>query len=749
MAKENVLLPDDYFWLQRSWPNGAIKNDSRQQALNQRAQYPSQPGLTWSFAGPNNLGGRVTCAAMDPRGTNVIYVGSASGGLFKSIDGGASWTALLDDLDCLAVGALTLDPNNPDILYVGMGEPNGGGGSVAYGGTGVYKSIDGGAHFVSLGLQDTFSIGRIVVDPSDSNTLYVAAMGRLFDMNPERGVYRSLDAGITWQKVLFISEQTGCIDLSINPNNPDIIFAAMWQRVRTISERTYGGEECGLYRSTNGGDSWQELTGGLPGGANVGRIGVAVAPSMPNIVYAIYADVVGNFTGVYRSADHGMSWNRTNDGALSSLYGSYGWWFGNIRVDPVDSDTVYALGLYVYGSENGGASWSWRNGGMHVDQHDFWIHPSQSDLLLAANDGGLYLSANGGINYQQLQNLPITQFYTSALDPQFPERIYGGAQDNGTWRTLTGGLDDWIKIYSGDGFYVLVDPIDNNFVYAESQYGGLVRSTNGGFSFSSATFGVNSSDRFNWSSPLVIDPQNPETLYFGSHRIYRSTNRASSWSVLSPDLTSGDGGVNVVFGTISTLEVSPLDSQRIYAGTDDGHVWTTADGGGTWNEITGDLPQRWITRVTASPHQSETVYVTVSGFRWDNYLPHVFRSLNAGGTWEDISTNLPEAPLNDVLEDPSRVGVLYVAGDMGVFTTDQPGSNWQLIGGGLPHAPAMDLTLHDPSRTLLVATFGRGMWTIPLEPPCYTPDDYSQALASWPLASNIPDLINILNSPCP
>ncbi|MEE9449960.1 MAG: T9SS type A sorting domain-containing protein [Ignavibacteriaceae bacterium] len=606
-------------------------------------------------------------------------------------------------------------PGNPDIIYVGTGEANCGGGSLAYEGMGVFKSTDGGNNWMHLGLEETRNIGRIVVDPTDSQRVYVAAMGKLFAGNPERGLYRTTNGGASWENALFVSDTTGCIDVVMNPLSSDTIYAAMWERIRQPWGRTYGGITSAIYRSYDGGNSWEVLANGLPvNTGNIGRIGLAICESNPQILYAIYADEVGYFNGVYKTTDGGDSWTQTNDGALSGLFSSFGWWFGNIRVAPDDPDIVFAMGLDVYKSTNGGQSWSYSSGSMHVDQHGLDIHPINSDFVVAGNDGGIYISQNGGSNWSKVNNLPITQFYTCEIDNQIPQRLYGGTQDNGTNRTLTGNTNDWHMILGGDGFYVLVDPNDNQFVYAEYQWGSFSRSTNGGNSFISATNGISGSDRNNWNTPVVFDPSNTQVMYYGTNRLYKSTNRAESWNVISPDLTNGPG-INIPFGTITTIAVAKSDSNLIYVGTDDGNVWVTLDGGTNWTAISASLPQRWVTRVAADPQDELTAYVTFSGYRWDEYLAHIYRTTDAGNNWTDISSNLPEAPLTDIIIDPASDSTLYVSSDVGVFMTDNLGISWSVLGDSLPNSPTMDLVLHNNTRTLVAATYGRSMYKYDLD----------------------------------
>ncbi len=743
-------FPSDWFFMQRAYPLGEIPLEKYYEAVDQskRMQQLSKAAQVnpWILRGPTNIGGRISDIEMSPTSFDTIYAGIASGGVFKSTDAGLSWFPIFDGTYTMSIGDLVVDPTNPNIVYVGTGEVNGGGGSVTYGGNGVYKSIDGGNSWTHIGLEATQYISRIVVDPLNPQKVYLGAMGKLFGKNSERGLYRSTNGGTTWENKLFISDSTGCIDVAINPTNPNIVYAAMWERIRRPDRRSYGGPTCGLYRSIDGGETWTELTNGLPNNSpNVGRIGISISTSSPNIIYSIYADNIGYFAGVYKSTNNGDSWTRTNDGALGSLFSSFGWWFGNIRVDPVNPDNVYAMGLDVYKTTNGGSSWFYSSGSMHVDQHGLFIHPANPNFIVAGNDGGVYKSTNAGPGWTFITSMPITQFYTCEVDYQFPNRYYGGTQDNGTNRTLTGNLNDWSMIYGGDGFYVLVDPSNNNYVYAESQYGGFGRSTNGGYSFTYGLNGVSGSDRFNWNTPYIIDPTNPATLYLGSHRVYKTTNRAVSWTPISPDLSNGPPGGNLIYGTITTLAAAPSDPNIIYAGTDDANVWVTLNGGTNWTNISYSLPERWVTRVAVDPYDAMIAYVTLSGYRYDEYLPHVFRTTDAGTSWQDISSNLPEAPVNDIIVDPDKAGRLYVGTDIGVFYTDSLGLSWGYLGTAMPNSPITDLVLHNPTRTLIAATYGRSMYSIDLSGITETKEELT-SVKGFILYQNYPNPFNPVTS---
>jgi photosystem II stability/assembly factor-like uncharacterized protein len=713
--------PNEWFYSQRAFPFSDINYEAYKKSLNQAAELKvvnksRNRFFEWEFAGPVNIGGRVSAVALNPVDPSVFYIGAASGGVFKTNNQGLSWEAIFDEQPSLSIGDIVLAPSNPDIIYVGTGEANAGGGSVSYDGLGVFKSEDAGATWINTGLEESGSIGRIAVHPFDPNICYVAAMGRMFSKNGQRGIFKTIDGGQSWQQMLFLNDSTGAIDIVLDPQNPETIYAAMWERIRRPDERVYGGPSCGIYRSFDGGENWQELTEGLPSGSpNTGRIGLTISPSDPAVLYSIYADKEGYFDGVYKSINYGDSWTRTNDAALNNMYSSYGWWFGRLRIDPINPNIVYAIGFDLFKTTNGGNSWSNIGYAVHVDQHDLYAHPIDNNFVVLGNDGGVYTSQNAGNTWTHLENLPITQFYTSEIDQQYPERLYGGTQDNGTNRTLTGNIDDWHEIYGGDGFVVKVNPINNQFVYAEYQYGGLGRSTNGGSTFMDATNGIGGSDRFNWMSPLTFNPSNPATLYFGSNKVYKSTNHAAGWTVISPDLTNGPGQYNQMYGTTTTLSVSPVYEQIIYAGTDDGNVWVTQNGGGNWVKISDNLPDRWVTRVTADPFDEATAFVTFSGYRYDEYLPHIYRTTDFGQNWTDVSGDLPESPINDIIVDPVYDSVLYVATDVGVFGTVNLGQNWIPVGEGLPNVPMMDLTFQTESRMLVVATYGRSMYKITVD----------------------------------
>ena len=734
--EEPGKFPNDWFYRQRAYPYTELRSDLYYKAMEQ-TQAMEHNGLksgqeNWKLVGPVNIGGRITDVEMPINDNNTVYLGTASGGIFKSTNLGTNWVPIFDNQVALSIGDMDVSKTKPETLFVGTGEPNAGGGSHTYEGYGVYKSNDAGATWTQSGLTSAGSIGRVKIDPLHPDTVYAAAMGHLFSYNEERGVFRTRDGGASWQKVLYLTDSTGASDLCINQIDPKIIYAAMWERTRRPSYQSYGGKTSGLWRSSDGGDSWSELLNGLPKG-NAGRIGIDISDSNPLVLYATYTDSSGFLQGIYKTINGGDNWSKTGELGENS---SYWWWFSEVDVDPINPNIAYVSGFQAYKTTNGGTTWVNTFNSAHVDMHGVFVHPKDNALSLLCSDGGLYISKSGGTTSFHIENLPITQFYTCEVDYLNPDRFYGGTQDNGTIRVTNGMVNRWQSIYGGDGFVVKVDPTDNNYVYAQSQYGGLGRSIDGAAGFLGATQGINYGDRFNWKSPLELDPQNPSILYFGSHRLYKSTNRAQSWRAVSNDLTNG-AGVNVNYGTLTTISVSPLDANIVYVGTDDGNVWNTLNGTATWTNLSTNLPDRWITCVQASPFDKAEAFVTISGYRWDSYLPHVYRTKNNGQTWVDVSGNLPDFPVNSIVLDPVDHKTWYIGTDGGVFVTQNEGQTWDIYGNGLPKAPVLDLNMHAPTRMLTAATFGRSMYSIHILP----------AQGTNPVAQNRID-INAYPNPC-
>jgi len=724
-AAEAPKQPNDFFHLERAWPHHDVPRHAYRNALAQARAMPSAPGRSttgvWEAGGPTNVGGRITAIAGDPNVADTYWVGTADGGVLRTIDDGDHWTPLLDDFGGLSIGALAHHPTDSGVLLAGTGEANASGDS--YDGIGLLKTTDGGDTWSLIGLEDSQRIGKIAWDSTDPDRIHVAVSGGLFSAGPDRGMYRSTDGGASWHQTLFVSDSTSAIDVVIDPANGDNVWCAMWERLRGPGFRDVAGLTSRMWRSTDGGDTWSQMTNGVPVGADVARIGLAVAPSAPGTLYAVYSRFStgsGTFLdGVYKSTNGGTSWNQVAGSGLGNPYSSFGWYFGQIRVSPTNANLALVTGVSLERTTNGGSSWSEITGSQHVDFHDVWIDPANPSRWISGNDGGVYRSTNSGSSWSKCPDLPITQFYAIAVDPQLPHRIYGGTQDNSTPRTLTGALDDWDVLIGGDGFTVQVDPTDSNVIYGEAQYGWLVKSTDG-FNFSTSMY-FGGEERTNWHMPFVMDPSDRLRLVAGTYRAWETTNGGSSWSPISPDLTDGPGSGGLTFGTLTTIDIAPSDPQTIYAGSDDGNVHVTTDGGSSWTEIDAGLPVRYIKRVTADPFDDAVAYCAISGYNQDDYAPHVFRTTNHGASWTDVTGNLPNAPVNDVIVDPQDPATLYAGTDVGVYVTSDLGGQWAKLGLGLPLSVVVDLELHDATRTLVAGTHGRSAFTLDLSGPVDAP----------------------------
>lgn len=714
ITNEPEKAPNDWLYMQRAFPYGLIDTRAYFKAIADKKTKFSNTGrfnAEWKFCGPTNQSGRITDIEMTQGFPQTIYVGSASGGIFRSGDDGDTWIPIFDEALSLSIGDMALAPSDNEIMYVGTGEANAGGGSIAYDGNGVYKTTDGGDNWEHLGLDNVGNIGKVVVHPHDPQTCFVAAMGPLFQNSEERGVYKTQDGGDTWDKVLFLNDSTGGIDLAIHPQNPDTIFAATWERIRRVNRRAYGGPSSGIFRSFDGGDTWQELLEGLP--STAGRIGIAISQSNPEILYAVYVHEISSLIkGIYKSTNNGNSWTEVNSADIYDQ--AFMYWFGKIIIDPEDPDVVYYPGFIAQKSTDGGDSWNDIFEDVHADQHAICIDPNNPERVLLGNDGGAFESTNGGNTYDQYLGIPSFQFYTTEADQSLSGRIYGGAQDNGTVRTSGFEINEWESIYGGDGFKVLVDPTDNTYVYAEYQYGNLASSNDGGFYFAPATNGISPFDRKNWNTPVVFDPADPSILYYGTNKLYKSTNRASTWQPISPDLTNNLPQNNLTYGTITSISVSHADTKIIYTGTDDGKVSLTTDGGDNWNTISSTLPKRWVTSIVTDPEDAATAYIAYSGYRFGENIGHIYKTNNLGIDWIDISGNLPDVPINDIVK-PSSDNSIYVATDIGVFYTTDDGVQWNLLQNGMPQVVITDLVHHEADNLLVAATYGRGMYRIDLD----------------------------------
>lgn len=699
----------DWFINQRAYPYHKVDYNAYQKAFNfyqhqlQNNKMRTTSSL-WNLAGPVNIGGRLTDVEMHASSLTTMYLCAASGGVFKSTNAGTTWTPIFDGVGSLSIGDLAIAPSDSNTIYVGTGEANAGGGSLCYDADGIYKSTDAGVTWQSIGLQLTRNTGRIAIHPTNKDIVYAATMGDLFGNNAERGLYKTNDGGTTWTQSLYLNDSTGAVEVVINPVNPDTVFACMWTRVRRPDRRNYGGPESGIYRSFDGGNTWNKLNNPFGSFGNLGRIGIDISKSNPNILYAYVLDDFGSPIGIFKSINSGNSWTNVSSNAG---FASVSYWYGRIKIDPTNPDVVYLIDFDLWKTTDGGNNWNNISSGQtHVDQHEVYIHPQNSNLVLLGNDGGFYTSYDGGTSFIHNETLPVTQFYTCEVDEQQPNNYYGGTQDNGTVMTPNGSTTNWTEIWGGDGFVVRVDPTQQGSWTAEYQYAGLSCGLNG----------VNTNHKFNWNTPYMHEPGNPMTMYLGSNHMYKSLDKGANWFEISPDLSNGIGPSSypIVYATITTLDVAASDPDVIYAGTDDGNVHVTTDGGQTWTKISNNLPVRWVTRVAVDPRNALDCYVTLSGYRYHDNMSHIYHTTDGGANWVDIQGNLPDMPINTLVVD-TMLNQIYIGSDAGVYhTAINQWNNWNVLGSGMPAAPVTDLRLHYPTHSLTAATYGRSMYNLSL-----------------------------------
>ncbi|MDA8693506.1 T9SS type A sorting domain-containing protein, partial [Saprospiraceae bacterium] len=715
--------PEDHLYIQRVYPHSDINQEAIRevrkevQSLINTNQSNTKNDNTWESEGPTNIGGRVTDIARHPVQANVFYIGCSFGGVFKTTNGGDDWMPIFEDVPSQSIGNIAISKSNPEILYAGTGEANASATSGAFFGSGVYKTENGGESWNIAGLELSNHIGRLVVNDQDPNTVVAAATGKLYGKCTNRGVYKTTDGGENWEQLFIVSDSTACIDVAVHPEDDNIIYAAMWERTRQPFQRDYGGATSGIYRTLDGGNSWIRLENGLPDNFNSrGRIGLSLCKSDPNVVYATITDneISNTFLGVYKTDNRGDSWEEVSFDLPTTTFSSFGWFFGNIRCNPTDSDEAYVLGLNAFKKQSGEENWNQLQG-MHVDMHALEFFEGNTNDILVGNDGGLYRSFDGGENFFFFDNLPITQFYNIEIDFQLPERIFGGTQDNNTIGTFTGNTDDYERLLGGDGFHVNVDPRNSDVIYAEFQFGGLRKSTDRGENFFSALNGIDGADRNNWNTPVILSPQNPDVLYYGTQRLYRTIDNADNWTAISDDLTKGQHpSGSTTFGTLTTIAPSHTDPNVIYTGSDDGTLYVTRDGGIQWTNINTDLPERYVTKISVNPVADNEAIVTYSGYRYLDYQPHIMITTDYGNTWTDISNNLPEFPINDIEYDPFDQDILYIATDMGVWTSTNKGIEWTPLGVDLATTIVNDIKIHAPTNRMVAGTFGRSIFSLDL-----------------------------------
>jgi photosystem II stability/assembly factor-like uncharacterized protein len=699
--------------------------------------------LTARPLGPANMGGRITAVAAVEGRPATLYAAAASGGVWKTVNNGITWNPVFERR--ASIGDVAVAPSNPDIVWVGTGEANARN-SVSWG-DGVWRSADGGKTWEHRGLRETHHIGRILIHPKNPDIVYVAALGHLWGPNKERGVFKTADGGKNWGQVLAPDADTGCIDLVLDPTDPETLYAAAY-RVRRGpfsggNPAVQFGPAAGLYRTRDGGKNWKRLTKGLPT-RPLGRCGLDVYRKDPRILYAVVQTDQTNIKtmpgqaarsndnpetgGVFCSRDRGESWAKVNDLCPRPFY------YGQVRMDPRDERLVYVLGIHLHVSHDGGRTFK-NDGapGVHGDHHALWIDPADPEHLVLGNDGGVYFSHDRGTNWEHVRNLPIAQFYAAAVDLRKPYRIYGGLQDNGTWfgpsRTWNEeGITaaDWQRMMGGDGFSCQADPADPDTIYAEGQYGRLCR-LNLRTGSETEIRPVPPSPmvpayRFNWNSPLLLSPHNPRTVYYGGNHVFRSVDRGDHWEVLGPDLTLGKPGPSADMGhTLTAIAESPVKAGVLWAGTDDGRVLITRNGGAEWINVSECVPgvplERHVSRIDCSPTAAGTAWLALDRHRQDDRAPYLFRTDDYGLHWKPLHSNLPrEGPVYVVRASPRNPDLLFAGTEFGLFVSLDGGDSWQPLGKGLPAVPVHDLVLHPRDRDLVIATHGRGLFVLDAAP---------------------------------
>lgn len=698
-------------------------------------------GLKFRSIGPALTSGRVADIAVNPNDFNEYYVAVASGGVWRTTNHGVTFKPIFDGEGSYSIGCVTIDPNQSSTIWVGTGENNNQR-SVGYG-DGVYKSTDGGNSWKHMGLKESEHISKIIVDPRNSNVVYVAAYGPLWSDGGDRGVYKSVDGGEKWEQIHFISEKTGTADLVMDPTNPDILYEAVHQRRRHVFTYIGGGPESGVYKSTDAGKSWVESNSGLPK-EKMGRIGLAVSPADSNVVYAI-VEASGDEAGFYRSTNMGASWEKR------SKYKTSGNYYQEIYCDPYDVDKVFSMNTWLHHTVDGGKTFvKTGESQKHVDNHCIWINPTNTDHWIVGCDGGLYETYDHATTWEYKANLPITQFYKVSIDYDKPfYNVFGGTQDNnsqgGPSRTINNaGIlnSDWYITVGGDGYETQVDPTNPNIIYAQWQYGGLVRYDRQ----SGERIGIKpqpgkgeAAFRWNWDSPLLISPHNPKTLFFCANKVFKTTDRGNTWKAISPDLTqqidrnklkvmgeiqSPDvvmkNKSTTIYGNIVAFDQSPLDSNLLYAGTDDGLIQVSEDGGATWKKKEGfpGVPQMtYVNMLWASQHNKNVVYATFNNHKRGDFKPYVMRSVDKGNSWTALQNDLPErGTVYSIAEDHVDPMLLFAGTEFGCYVSVNGGANWVELSAGLPTICVRDMAIQKRESDLVLGTFGRGFYIL---------DDYS------------------------
>ena len=699
-------------------------------------------GLQPRNIGPGGMSGRITAIDVVTTNPDLIFVGTASGGVWRSKSGGISWEPIFEKEATASIGSLAIQQSNPSVIWVGTGEGNPR--NSLNGGYGIYKSMDGGQTWNLMGLENTRHIHRIIIDPTDPNIVYAGAIGSPWGTHPERGVYKTTDGGQTWSKILSGNESTGVADLVIDPENPNKLIAALWEHKRDPWFFKSGGQGSGLFITYDGGKNWKQLShkDGLPEG-ELGRIGLAIAPSDPDIVYAL---IEAKKNALYKSTDGGLNWKKINE---KKDIGNRPFYYSDIFVDPKNENRVYSIFTFVNVSEDGGKNFKQlmasygEDNGVHPDHHAWWIHPDNPSFMIDGNDGGLNITRDRGKTWRFIGSIPVAQFYHIAVDNEYPYNVYGGMQDNGSWRGPAyvwryQGIRNsyWQEISFGDGFDVVPDPDDSQYGWSMSQEGYVNRydwKTGNNYLVRPTHPDADVKLRFNWNSAINIDPFNSSTLYFGSQFVHKSTDKGITWTVISPDLTSNDkekqkqsesGGLTMDatgaenYTTILVIEPSKAEQGMLWAGTDDGKIYTTQNGGGDWNDVSSNVPGlpegSWIAQIKAHPKNKGEALLVANNYRRYDYTPYVYRTKNYGKSWTRIvDANDTKSFALSIVQDPEEDNLLFLGTDDGLYISIDNATTWQKWDSdSFPTVPVRDLVIHPREHDLVIGTFGRAAWIL-------------------------------------
>lgn len=688
--------------------------------------------LSWRCIGPAAMGGRTVDIDVVEKKPWIIYAAIGPSGVWKSENNGITWEPVFHKENSVSVGDIAISQSHPDIIWVGTGEATCRN-SVTIG-DGVYKSTDGGKTWKNMGLEETRHISRIIINPGDPNIVYVAAMGHLWGPNEERGIYKTIDGGKTWKKVLYLNENTGFADLAIDPSDSQTLYGAAYEHRRLPYYFSSGGPGSGLYKTADGGETWEKLTKNLPEGI-MGRIGIDVSRSSPNVVYALIEHADG---GIWRSDDKGKSWKRTADSKTYQQVNFRPFYYSQIRIDPFDDKVIYVFSGGCYRLEDMGAKYKVISAGTHPDHHALWIDPSNPLHLIDGNDGGIDITYDGGRTWYAVQNMTLAEVYQVGFDLRSPYHVYCGLQDNGVWGGPSASLDtvgitndDWQMIGGGDGFYAQVDPTDHNTIYCNYQMNGLsrydLRIKKGKYIRPQASL-KNPPFRFNWNSPIYISPHDPKTVYTGGNYLFKTSDGGHSWEVISPDLSTNnpekqkDSGGPITLDntgaeihcTIITISESPLERGVIWCGTDDGNVQISRDGGKTWKNVVKNVPglppNTWCSRIEASHFEAGTAYAAFDGHRHDDYNTYVYKTADYGKTWESIRGNLPFGWVHVIREDLKNKNLLFIGTEFGIYASLDSGKSWFSLKNNLATAAVRDIAIHPRENDLIIGTHGRGVW---------------------------------------